>query len=66
MLKQLINIKGMAENAKNNFFAQQCGLALWFISIVSNNLMQEFDLIDTVRMRVGALPLNVLIHFSMD
>lgn len=59
MLKQLINIKGMAENAKNNFFAPQCGLALGFISIVSNNLMQEFDSIDTVRMRVGALPLNV-------
>ncbi|ABK89852.1 saccharopine dehydrogenase NADP-binding domain-containing protein [Francisella tularensis subsp. novicida] len=52
-------IKSIAENSKNNFFAPQCGLAPGFISIVSNNLMQEFDSIDTVRMRVGALPLNV-------
>lgn len=52
-------IKSIAKNAKNNFFAPQCGLAPGFISIVSNNLMKEFESIDTVRMRVGALPLNV-------
>ncbi|API86906.1 saccharopine dehydrogenase family protein [Francisella uliginis] len=52
-------IKDIASNAKNNFFAPQCGLAPGFISIVSNNLMKEFESIDTVRMRVGALPLNV-------
>ncbi|AIT08620.1 dehydrogenase [Candidatus Francisella endociliophora] len=52
-------IKDIAKNSGNNFFAPQCGLAPGFISIVSNNLMQEFESIDTVRMRVGALPLNV-------
>lgn len=52
-------IKDIAKTATNNFFAPQCGLAPGFISIVANNLMQEFDSIDTVRMRVGALPLNV-------
>ncbi|QIW10289.1 saccharopine dehydrogenase C-terminal domain-containing protein [Francisella sp. LA112445] len=52
-------IKSIASNARNNFFAPQCGLAPGFISIVSNNLMKEFESIDTVRMRVGALPLNV-------
>lgn len=52
-------IKNIADKAENSFFAPQCGLAPGFISIVSNNLMQEFDSIDTVRMRVGALPLNV-------
>jgi saccharopine dehydrogenase-like NADP-dependent oxidoreductase len=41
------------------FFAPQCGLAPGFISIVSNDLMQEFEEVDNVRMRVGALPLNV-------
>ncbi|ASG67806.1 L-lysine dehydrogenase [Francisella halioticida] len=52
-------IKDIASNAKDNFFAPQCGLAPGFISIIANDLMQEFELIDTVRMRVGALPLNV-------
>ncbi len=51
-------IKLLAEGAAN-FFAPQCGLAPGFISIVSNDLMKEFESVDTVRMRVGALPLNV-------
>ena len=52
------HIKQIA-NKSEAFFAPQCGLAPGFISIVSNNLMQEFEDVDTVRMRVGALPLNV-------
>jgi saccharopine dehydrogenase-like NADP-dependent oxidoreductase len=51
-------IKQIANNSEA-FFAPQCGLAPGFISIVANNLMQEFEEVDTVRMRVGALPLNV-------
>ncbi|MDE5033809.1 dehydrogenase, partial [Francisella tularensis subsp. holarctica] len=51
--------KRLAENSKNNFLAPLCGLAPGFISIVSNKLMKEFDSIDTVRMILGALPLNV-------
>lgn len=51
-------IKSIAEKA-DCFFAPQCGLAPGFISIVTNSLMGEFEEIDTVRMRVGALPLNV-------
>ena len=38
-------------------FMPQCGLAPGFISIVANHLAARFDKIDTVRMRVGALPL---------
>ena len=34
----------------------QCGLAPGFISIVANDLVQRFDAVETVRMRVGALP----------
>lgn len=51
-------IKTLSEGA-SNFFAPQCGLAPGFISIVTNDLMQEFESVDSVRMRVGALPLNV-------
>lgn len=34
----------------------QCGLAPGFISIVAARLLAEFDRLDSVRMRVGALP----------
>ncbi len=34
----------------------QCGLAPGFISVAANHLMQHFDSLDRVHMRVGALP----------
>lgn len=37
-------------------FMPQCGLAPGFISIVAHHLAHQFDSLDTVRMRVGALP----------
>jgi len=41
-----------------NVFMPQCGLAPGFISIAANELMKRFDTLDTVKMRVGALPIN--------
>jgi saccharopine dehydrogenase-like NADP-dependent oxidoreductase len=38
-------------------FAPQCGLAPGFISIVSAFLIDTFDQVDSVKMRVGALPI---------
>ncbi|MFC1750091.1 saccharopine dehydrogenase family protein [Pseudomonadota bacterium] len=43
---------------RENVFMPQCGLAPGFISIAANDLMQHFDDLDTVKMRVGALPVN--------
>ena len=37
----------------------QCGLAPGFISIIANHLMKNFPKLDTVKMRVGALPINI-------
>ena len=37
-------------------FIPQCGLAPGFISIVAADLARRFDSLDSVRMRVGALP----------
>lgn len=42
--------------AKNCILMPQCGLAPGFISIAANHLMQHFDSLDRVHMRVGALP----------
>lgn len=39
-------------------FVPQCGLAPGFISIAANDLMQHFDTLESVKMRVGALPVN--------
>jgi len=40
-------------------FVPQCGLAPGFISIVTHSLMTHFPTLDTVKMRVGALPINI-------
>lgn len=39
-------------------FVPQCGLAPGFISIVAHDYMQHFDTLDSVLMRVGALPVH--------
>lgn len=49
-------IAQLAEGAKTSF-VPQCGLAPGFISIVAADLAREFESLDSVRMRVGALPL---------
>ena len=41
---------------ENSAFIPQCGLAPGFISIVACDLARQFDTLDSVRMRVGALP----------
>ncbi len=42
----------------DKIFMPQCGLAPGFISIVANGLMKNFEMVDMVKMRVGALPVN--------
>lgn len=51
-------VEELAKNAKSAF-VPQCGLAPGFISIVANDLMKNFPTLDTVKMRVGALPTNI-------
>jgi saccharopine dehydrogenase-like NADP-dependent oxidoreductase len=51
-------VQALAKNAKSAF-VPQCGLAPGFISIVAHDLMRHFPELDTVKMRVGALPTNI-------
>lgn len=51
-------VSELAKDAKSAF-VPQCGLAPGFISIVANDLMKHFPQLDTVKMRVGALPVNI-------
>lgn len=48
-------IRALADGARTAFIPQ-CGLAPGFIAIVAADLARSFDTLDTVRMRVGALP----------
>jgi saccharopine dehydrogenase-like NADP-dependent oxidoreductase len=48
-------IRALAEGATTAFIPQ-CGLAPGFIAIVAADLARGFDPLDSVRMRVGALP----------
>lgn len=50
-------VKELSEGA-SSAFVPQCGLAPGFISIAANTLMQHFDTLDAVKLRVGALPQN--------
>jgi saccharopine dehydrogenase-like NADP-dependent oxidoreductase len=51
-------VREIAKTAKSGqIFMPQCGLAPGFISIVAHHLTKSFDKLDTVFMRVGALPL---------
>jgi saccharopine dehydrogenase-like NADP-dependent oxidoreductase len=48
-------VHDLARGARSAFIPQ-CGLAPGFISIVAADLARQFDTLDSVRMRVGALP----------
>jgi len=48
-------VRKLAEGA-DTVFVPQCGLAPGFISIVANELIQHFDELRSVKLRVGALP----------
>ncbi|PSJ50512.1 saccharopine dehydrogenase family protein [Kumtagia ephedrae] len=64
-------VKELAATAKSAFIPQ-CGLAPGFVSIVANDLARRFDTLESVRMRVGALPqypsnaLNYNLTWSTD
>ena len=64
-------VRELAATAKSAFIPQ-CGLAPGFISIVANDLAKRFDTLESVRMRVGALPqypsnaLNYNLTWSTD
>lgn len=48
-------VRGIAAGA-TTAFVPQCGLAPGFISIAANELIQHFDELRSVKLRVGALP----------
>ncbi len=64
-------VKALAQEARGAFMPQ-CGLAPGFISVVAHDLAKDFERLDSIRMRVGALPqypsnaLNYNLTWSTD
>lgn len=64
-------VKELAAGA-NSAFAPQCGLAPGFVSIVGFDMTKRFKVLDSIRLRVGALPqypsnaLNYNLTWSTD
>ncbi len=64
-------VREIAANARSAFIPQ-CGLAPGFVSIVAYDLAKRFETLDSVRLRVGALPqypsnaLNYNLTWSTD
>src|SRR6056297_197827 len=48
-------VKALAQNS-SAAFVPQCGLAPGMIGLIANDLIQQFESVETVEMRVGALP----------
>jgi saccharopine dehydrogenase-like NADP-dependent oxidoreductase len=48
-------VRGLAENA-GSAFVPQCGLAPGFVSIKAADMAKHFSILDTIELRVGALP----------
>lgn len=50
-------VRAIAEQARDGqVFMPQCGLAPGFVSVLAHDLVRHFDTVDSMRMRVGALP----------
>lgn len=54
-VKSTRHVKALAQGAETAFIPQ-CGLAPGFITIVAADLIKDFDELQDVKMRVGALP----------
>lgn len=48
-------------------FVSQCGLAPGYINIIAHHLMQEFDDLESIKLRVGALPIYTsnALHYAL-
>lgn len=44
---------------KDNIFMTRCGVAPGLINIIANDMMQQFDKLDIVKLRAGCLPKHV-------
>lgn len=57
-LTESVEVTDQVKNYKNAKFVTQCGLAPGMVSIIANSLTKNFDRLENIEIRVGALPKN--------
>lgn len=66
-VEQTERVRKLALQSTESAFMPQCGLAPGFISIIANHLAKKFDRVESIKMRVGALPMypNNALKYNM-
>lgn len=63
-LTESVEVTGFVKQLNNARFVTQCGLAPGMVSIIANNLATQFDIVENIEIRVGALPENSNNHMG--
>lgn len=63
-LTESVEVTSYVKTLKNSRFVTQCGLAPGMVSIIANHLAGQLTQVETIQIRVGALPQNANNHMS--
>lgn len=63
-LTESVEVTEYVKTLKNSRFITQCGLAPGMVSVIANHLAKQLTTVDTIQIRVGALPQNANNHMS--
>lgn len=63
-LTESVEVTEFVKTLNNAKFVTQCGLAPGMVSIIANNLARQFNEIENIEIRVGALPENSNNHIK--
>jgi len=63
-LTESIEVTNYVKSLTNARFVTQCGLAPGMVSIIANNIANQFDTVENIEIRVGALPENASNHIG--
>lgn len=63
-LTESVEVTNYVKTLHNAKFVTQCGLAPGMVSIIANNIAEQFDQVENIEIRVGALPENSNNHMS--
>lgn len=63
-LTESVEVTNFVKTLNGARFVTQCGLAPGMVSIIANNLAKQFNRVENIEIRVGALPENSNNHMS--
>ena len=63
-LTESVEVTDYVKTLKNATFVTQCGLAPGIVSIIAHNLATKLQQVDSIQIRVGALPKNANNHLG--